>query len=105
MLTDTLRKMPLTKLFSILLRMLLDVGGDMAWLSAQSEGKETYQPGNYTLALECLGRLVVALGGNMALKAAEDMLPSYLTDSDCMKRYVGLIALAQIAQCCSTVSL
>jgi importin-5 len=99
--------MPLnvTKIVSILLEMLLDVGDDMAWLSAQPEDKETYQPGNCVLALEYLGRLSVALGGNMALKAAEDILPAYLIDSDCKKRHVGLIALARIAQCCSAVSL
>jgi hypothetical protein len=99
--------MPLrvTKLFAILLEMLLDGGDDIAQFSAQPEGKETNQSGNYTLALECLDRLVFALGGNTVLKAAEDMLPAYLINSDCKKRHMALIALAWISQCCSTVSL
>jgi hypothetical protein len=94
MVTAALLKMPLrlTKLFAILLEMLL-------------ECKETDQSGNFTLALECLDRLVFALGGNTVFKAAEDMLPEYLIDSDCKKRHKALIALARISQSCSTVSL
>jgi Importin repeat len=103
--TAALLKMPLrlTKLFAILLKMLLDVD-DMAWPSVQPEGKEIDQSGNYTLALECLDRLVFALGGNTVLKAADEMLPAYLIDSDRKMRHTALIALAQISQGCSMVS-
>lgn len=107
MLTAALLRMPLRvpKLIAILLEMLLDVDDDIACLSAQPEGKEPNQSGNYTLALECLDRLVFALDGNVVLEAAADMLPAYLIDPDWKKRHAGLIALAQISQGCSKVSL
>ncbi|XP_078155347.1 uncharacterized protein LOC144551302 isoform X2 [Carex rostrata] len=87
-------------IISAILEMLFDVG-DMAWLNAQSQGKELNQSGSYTFALECLDRLVFALGGDKLLKAAEYLLPSFFSDPDWKKQHVAFISLARISQDCS----
>lgn len=92
-------------IISAILKMLFDVGDDMAWLNAQSQGKELNQSGNYTFALECLDRLVFALGGDKLLEAAEYFLPGFFSDPDWKKQHVAFILLARISQDCSKVSL
>ncbi|RVX12992.1 Importin-5 [Vitis vinifera] len=70
-----MRKLPqfISRLFAILMKMLLDIEDDPAWHSADSEDEDA------------------------------ELLPAYLAAPEWQKHHAALIALAQIAEGCSKV--
>ncbi|KDP42089.1 hypothetical protein JCGZ_01877 [Jatropha curcas] len=100
-----MRKLPqfISRLFAILMRMLLDVEDDPAWHSAETEDEDAGETSNYSVGQECLDRLAISLGGNTIVPVASEQLPAYLAAPEWQKHHAALIALAQIAEGCSKV--
>ncbi|XP_047316709.1 importin-5-like [Impatiens glandulifera] len=100
-----MRKLPqfISKLFSILMNMLLDIEDEAAWHSAQTEDEDAGETSNYSVGQECLDRLAIALGGNTIVPVASEQLPAYLAAPEWQKHHAALISLAQIAEGCSKV--
>jgi hypothetical protein len=100
-----MRKLPqfISRLFAILMKMLLDIEDDPAWHSAESEEEDAGETSNYSVAQECLDRLSISLGGNTIVPVASEQLPVYLAAPEWQKHHAALIALAQIAEGCAKV--
>ncbi|XP_019155502.1 PREDICTED: importin-5-like [Ipomoea nil] len=100
-----MRKLPqfISRLFAILLKMLLDIDDEPAWHSAEAEDEDAGETSNYSVGQECLDRLSIALGGNTIVPVASEQLPAYLAAPEWQKHHSALIALAQIAEGCSKV--
>ncbi|CAI9290298.1 unnamed protein product [Lactuca saligna] len=100
-----MRKLPqfISRLFCILLQMLLDVEDEPAWHTAENEDEDAGESSNYSVGQECLDRLAIALGGNTIVPVASEQLPAYLAAPEWQKHHAALIALAQIAEGCSKV--
>ncbi|KAE9601182.1 hypothetical protein Lal_00023750 [Lupinus albus] len=100
-----MRKLPqfISRLFAILMKMLLDIEDDPAWHSAETEDEDAGETSNYSVGQECLDRLAISLGGNTIVPVASEQLPAYLAAPEWQKRHAALIALAQIAEGCSKV--
>ncbi|MFS7907565.1 putative TOG domain, importin beta family [Helianthus anomalus] len=100
-----MRKLPqfVSRLFAILMRMLLDIEDEPAWHSAETEDEDVGESSNYSFGQECLDRLAIALGGNTIVPVASELLPSYLAAPEWQKHNAALVALAQIAEGCSKV--
>ncbi|EPS59891.1 hypothetical protein M569_14914, partial [Genlisea aurea] len=100
-----MRKVPqfVSRIFAILMRMLLDLEDDPAWHTAEIKDEDAGETGNYSVGLECLDRLAIALGGNTIVPVASEELPAYLSALEWQKHHAALIALAQIAEGCSKV--
>lgn len=100
-----MRKLPqfISRLFAILMKMLLDLEDDVKWHGAETEDEDAGETGNYSVGQECLDRLAIALGGNTIVPVASEQLPAYLVAPEWQKRHAALIALAQIAEGCSKV--
>ena len=100
-----MRKLPqfISRLFAILMKMLLDVEDDPAWHTADAENEDAGETSNYSVGQECLDRLSIALGGNTIVPVASEQLPVYLAAPEWQKHHAALIALAQIAEGCSKV--
>lgn len=100
-----MRKLPqfISRLFAILMKMLLDIEDDPAWHSADSEDEDAGESSNYSVGQECLDRLSIALGGNTIVPVASELLPVFLAAPEWQKHHAALIALAQIAEGCSKV--
>ncbi|KAL5188150.1 Importin-5 [Glycine soja] len=100
-----MRKLPqfISRLFAILMKMLLDIEDDPAWHSAETEDEDAGETSNYSVGQECLDRLSISLGGNTIVPVASEQLPAYLAAPEWQKRHAALIALAQIAEGCSKV--
>ncbi|PPD84033.1 hypothetical protein GOBAR_DD19034 [Gossypium barbadense] len=100
-----MRKLPqfISRLFAILMRMLLDIEDDAAWHTAESEDEDCGETSNYSVGQECLDRLAISLGGNTIVPVASEQLPAYLAASEWQKHLAALIALAQIAEGCAKV--
>ncbi|XP_065879258.1 uncharacterized protein [Euphorbia lathyris] len=100
-----MRKLPqfISRLFAILMRMLLDIEDDPAWHSAENEDEDAGESSNYSVGQECLDRLAISLGGNTIVPVASEQLPAYLAAPEWQKHHAALIALAQIAEGCSKV--
>jgi hypothetical protein len=100
-----MRKMPqfISRLFAILMKMLLDIEDDPAWHTAETEDEDAGESSNYSVGQECLDRLSISLGGNTIVPVASEQLPAYLAAPEWQKRHAALIALAQIAEGCSKV--
>ncbi|GAB4835111.1 hypothetical protein Ancab_000019 [Ancistrocladus abbreviatus] len=100
-----MRKLPqfISRLFGLLMKMLLDLEDDPAWHSAESEEEDAGETSNYSFGQECLDRLSISLGGNAVVPVASELLPAYLAAPEWQKRHAALIALAQIAEGCSKV--
>ncbi|KAJ6714168.1 IMPORTIN BETA [Salix viminalis] len=102
-----MRKLPqfISRLFTILMGMLLDIEDDPAWHSAENEDEDAGETSNYSMGQECLDRLAISLGGNTIVPVASEQLPAYLAAPEWQKHHAALIALAQIAEGCSKVML
>ncbi|CAI0440606.1 unnamed protein product [Linum tenue] len=102
-----MRKLPqfISRLFAILMNMLLDVEDDPAWHTAETEDEDAGESSNYSVGQECLDRLAISLGGNTIVPVASEQLPVYLSAPEWQKHHAALIALAQIAEGCSKVML
>ncbi|EPS59215.1 hypothetical protein M569_15595, partial [Genlisea aurea] len=100
-----MRKLPqfISRLFAILMKMLLDVDDDPAWHTAEIKDEDAGETGNYSIGLECLDRLAIAVGGNTIFPVAAEQLPAYLSGPEWQKHLAALIAVAQIAEGCSKV--
>ena len=100
-----MRKLPqfISRLFAILMKMLLDIEDDPAWHSADTEDEDAGESSNYSVGQECLDRLAISLGGNTIVPVASELLPAYLVAPEWQKHHAALIALAQIAEGCSKV--
>ncbi|KAD4384200.1 hypothetical protein E3N88_24368 [Mikania micrantha] len=100
-----MRKLPqfISRLFGILLKMLLDIEDEHAWHTAENEDEDAGESSNYNVGQECLDRLAIALGGNTIVPVASEQLPAYLAAPEWQKRHAALISLAQIAEGCSKV--
>ncbi|CAI8618633.1 unnamed protein product [Vicia faba] len=100
-----MRKMPqfISRLFAILMKMLLDIEDDPAWHTAETEDEDAGETSNYSVGQECLDRLSISLGGNTIVPVASEQLPAYLAAPEWQKRHAALVALAQIAEGCSKV--
>ncbi|XLS55041.1 hypothetical protein HN51_004796, partial [Arachis hypogaea] len=93
----------ISRMFAILMKMLLDIEDDPAWPSAKTEDEDVGETSNYSVGQECLDRLSISLGGNTIIPIASEQLPAYLAAPEWQKRHAALIALAQIAEGCSKV--
>ncbi|KAK6937001.1 Importin repeat 4 [Dillenia turbinata] len=100
-----MRKLPqfISRLFAILMKMLLDVEDDPLWHTAEAENEDAGESSNYSVGQECLDRLSISLGGNTIVPVASELLPAYLAAPEWQKHHAALIALAQIAEGCSKV--
>ncbi|KAJ8770124.1 hypothetical protein K2173_011219 [Erythroxylum novogranatense] len=100
-----MRKLPqfISRLFAILMRMLLDIEDDPAWYTAESEDEDAGETSNYSVGQECLDRLAISLGGNTIVPVASEQFPAFLAAPEWQKHHAALIALAQIAEGCSKV--
>ncbi|KAI5675094.1 hypothetical protein M9H77_06044 [Catharanthus roseus] len=100
-----MRKLPqfISRLFAILMNMLLDIEDEPAWHSAEPDDEDAGETSNYSVGQECLDRLSIALGGNTIVPVASEQLPAYLAAPEWQKHHAALIALAQIAEGCSKV--
>ncbi|RZC77742.1 hypothetical protein C5167_002029 [Papaver somniferum] len=101
-----MRKLPqfISRLFAILMKMLLDIEDDPVWHKADTEEEEDAgETSNYSVGQECLDRLSIALGGNTIVPVASELLPVFLAAPEWQKHHAALIALAQIAEGCSKV--
>ncbi|KAL1215898.1 Transportin-1 [Cardamine amara subsp. amara] len=100
-----IRKLPqfISKLFSVLMNMLLDIEDDPAWHSAENEDEDAGETSNYGFGQECLDRLAISLGGNTIVPVASEVFSGFFTASEWQKHHAALIALAQIAEGCSKV--
>ncbi|TQD80393.1 hypothetical protein C1H46_034082 [Malus baccata] len=100
-----MRKLPqfISRLFAILMRMLLDIEDEASWHTAESEDEDAGETGNYSVGQECLDRLAISLGGNTIVPVASEQLPAYLAAPEWQKHHAALIALAQIAEGCGKV--
>ncbi|PSR95359.1 Importin-5 like [Actinidia chinensis var. chinensis] len=100
-----MRKLPqfISRLFTILMKMLLDIEDAAAWHSGESEEEDAGETSNYGVGQECLDRISIALGGNTIVPVASEQLASYLAAPEWQKHHAALIALAQIAEGCSKV--
>ncbi|XP_068337995.1 uncharacterized protein [Pyrus communis] len=100
-----MRKLPqfISRLFAILMRMLLDIEDEASWHTAESEDEDAGETGNYSVGQECLDRLAISLGGNTIVPVASEQLPTYLAAPEWQKHQAALIALAQIAEGCGKV--
>nr|GLL31765.1 importin-5-like [Ipomoea trifida]GMD14898.1 importin-5-like [Ipomoea batatas]GMD18000.1 importin-5-like [Ipomoea batatas]GMD19387.1 importin-5-like [Ipomoea batatas]GMD20739.1 importin-5-like [Ipomoea batatas] len=100
-----MRKLPqfISRLFAILMKMLLSIDDEPAWHSAVVEEEDAGETSNYSFGQECLDRLAIALGGNTIVPVASEQLPVYLAAQEWEKHHAALIALAQIAEGCSKV--
>ncbi|CAH1446696.1 unnamed protein product [Lactuca virosa] len=101
------RKLPqfISRLFCILLQMLLDVEDEPAWHTVENEDEDAGESSNYSVGQECLDRLAIALGGNTIVPVACEQLSAYLAAPEWQKHHDALIALAQIAKGCSKVAI
>ncbi|KAJ8499895.1 hypothetical protein OPV22_010447 [Ensete ventricosum] len=102
-----MRKLPqfVSRLFAVLMKMLLDIEDDPAWHSAEVQDEDAGETSNYGVAQECLDRLAIAVGGNTIVPVASELLPAYLAAPEWQKHHAALITLAQIAEGCSKVML
>ncbi|KAM1531361.1 hypothetical protein FF1_005454 [Malus domestica] len=100
-----MRKLPqfISRLFAILMRMLLDIEDEASWHTAETEDEDAGETGNYSVGQECLDRLAISLGGNTIVPVASEQLPAYLAAPEWQKHHAALIALAQIAEGCGKV--
>ncbi|XP_062076542.1 uncharacterized protein LOC133812415 [Humulus lupulus] len=100
-----MRKLPqfISRLFAILMRMLLDIEDDPAWHSAETEDEDAGETSNYSVGQECLDRLSISLGGNTIVPVASEQLSAYLAAPEWQNHHAALIALAQIAEGCQKV--
>ncbi|KAM7523124.1 hypothetical protein LguiA_013026 [Lonicera macranthoides] len=100
-----MRKLPqfISRLFAILMNILLDIEDDPAWHTADTEDEDAGETSSYSVGQECLDRLAIALGGNTIVPVASEQLPAYLAAPEWQKHHAALIALAQIAEGCSKV--
>ncbi|XP_073221997.1 uncharacterized protein [Cicer arietinum] len=100
-----MRKLPqfVSKLFGVLMNLLLDIEDDPAWHGAETEDEDAGETSNYGFGQECLDRLSIALGGNTIVPVASELLPTYLAAPEWQKHHAALIALAQIAEGSSKV--
>ncbi|KAI6670785.1 hypothetical protein NL676_005670 [Syzygium grande] len=100
-----MRKLPqfISRLFAILMKMLLDIEDDPVWHSAETEDEDAGESSNYSVGQECLDRLSISLGGNTIIPVASEQLPAYLAAPEWEKHHAALIAIAQIAEGCSKV--
>ncbi|GMI97486.1 EMBRYO DEFECTIVE 2734, (karyopherin enabling the transport of the cytoplasmic HYL1 [Hibiscus trionum] len=100
-----MRKLPqfISRLFAILMKMLLDIEDDAAWHTAETEDEDAGETSNYSVGQECLDRLAISLGGNTIVPVASEQLPAYLAAPEWQKHHAALIALAQIAEGCAKV--
>ncbi|KAK6772665.1 hypothetical protein RDI58_027903 [Solanum bulbocastanum] len=100
-----MRKLPqfISRLFAILMKMLLDVEDEVLWHSAEAEHEDAGETSNYSVGQECLDRLAIAVGGNTIVPVASEQLPAYLAAPEWQKHHAALISLAQIAEGCSKV--
>ncbi|TYG87826.1 hypothetical protein ES288_A13G245900v1 [Gossypium darwinii] len=100
-----MRKLPqfISRLFAILVRLLLDIEDDAAWHTAEVEDEDAGETSNYAVGQECLDRLTISLGGNTIVPVASEQFSTYLAAPEWQKHHAALIALAQIAEGCSKV--
>ncbi|PPR99748.1 hypothetical protein GOBAR_AA20918 [Gossypium barbadense] len=93
------RKLPqfISRLFAILLRLLLDIEDDAAWHTAEVEDEDAGENSNYAVGQEYLDRLAISLGGNTIVPVASEQFSTYLAALEWQKHHAALIALAQIA--------
>ena len=100
-----MRKMPqfISRLFAILMKLLLDIEDDPAWHAAENEDEDAGETSNYSVGQECLDRLAISLGGNTIVPVASELFPAYLATPEWQNRHAALIAMAQIAEGCSKV--
>ncbi|KAF8395944.1 hypothetical protein HHK36_019900 [Tetracentron sinense] len=100
-----MRKLPqfISRLFAILMKMLLDIEDDPAWHNAENEDEDAGETSNYNVGQECLDRLSISLGGNTIVPVASELLPTYMAAPEWQKHHAALITLAQIAEGCSKV--
>nr|GFA71929.1 importin-5 like [Tanacetum cinerariifolium] len=89
-----MRKLPqfISRLFAILMRMLLDIEDEAAWHSAENEDEDAGESSNYSVGQECLDRLAIALGGNTIVPVASEQLPAYLAAPEWQKHLAALLS-------------
>ncbi|KAI5429923.1 hypothetical protein KIW84_034488 [Lathyrus oleraceus] len=101
-----MRNMPqfISRLIAILMKMLLDIEDDPAWHTAETEDEDADETSNCSVEQERLDRLSISLGGNTIVPVASEQLHTYLAAAEWQNCHVASIALAQIAEGCSKVT-
>lgn len=100
-----MRRLPqfVARLFSVLMKMLLDINDEPSWHGAETEDEDAGEMSSYSVGQESLDRLSIALGGNTIVPVASEQLPAYFSSPEWQKRHAALITLAQIAEGCCKV--
>jgi hypothetical protein len=93
------------ELFPILMRMVSDIKDDPLWHKAETDDDDAGVSGDYSVGQECLHRLAIALGGKTIVPVVLENLNAHLATPEWQKHHAALIALAQIAEGCSEVSI
>ncbi|XP_075077982.1 uncharacterized protein LOC107784223 isoform X7 [Nicotiana tabacum] len=98
-----MKKLPLfiSRCFTMLLNLLLDIKDDPAWHNAKDVDDDTGTTSNYHVGKKCLERFSIALGGKSISYIAIEQLCAYAAAPEWKKRHAALFALAQIAEGCS----
>ncbi|XP_019253057.1 PREDICTED: importin-5-like isoform X2 [Nicotiana attenuata] len=100
-----MKRLPLfiSRCFTLLLKLLLDVKDDTAWHSVEIMKDDTGETSNFRFGKECLDRFSRALGGKSIAHIAIEQLCTYLDDPEWEKRHAAIFALDFIAKGCSKV--
>ncbi|XP_070033078.1 uncharacterized protein [Nicotiana tomentosiformis] len=90
-----------SKLLSQLIVMLVHIEDDPNWGNAISDDENAGELSMCSYAMESLGRLAIALGGNVILPSCLEYLFSFLYDENWRIRHAGVTAIGLISEGCS----
>nr|XP_018621867.1 importin-5-like [Nicotiana tomentosiformis] len=90
-----------SKLLSQLIVMLVHIEDDPNWGNAISDDENAGELSMCSYAMESLGRLAIALGGNVILPSCLEYLFSFLYDENWRIRHAGVTAIGLIFKGCS----
>ncbi|PWA70627.1 importin-5 [Artemisia annua] len=89
-----MRKLPICRLFVILMRILLDIEDQAVRHLAENEDEDAGESCG-RVDQECLDRLAITLGGNTVVPVGSEQLPAYIGSSG---RWISPLLLHQIAE-------
>ncbi|XP_075080763.1 uncharacterized protein LOC142166176 isoform X1 [Nicotiana tabacum] len=90
-----------SKLLSQLIVMLVHIEDDPNWGNAISDDENAGELSMCSYAMESLGRLAIALGGNVILPSCLEYLFSFLYDENWRIRHAAVTAIGLISEGCS----
>ncbi|GAB4851477.1 Importin-5 [Ancistrocladus abbreviatus] len=104
---DTLSELPQFshRLYSTLMKMLLDIEDDPTWHSADWEHMDAGETSNYRMAQESLDRLAKSVCGSPISHVSSEILRAYLDAPEWQKPHAAMISIAQITEGCAKMML